>query len=103
MSIDTIRTTFTYLIALVVLVGTGVLLRFPPPGIPPEALLAFLGVQVGLVMGYVFGERTAASAVANQPTITTNSGPPATTTVTPAGNADPPVNVGATGPNDGAP
>jgi hypothetical protein len=86
MNNDTIRTVFTYVIAIIVLVGTGVLLRFPPPGIPPEALLAFLGVQVGLVMGYVFNERAASSAVANQPTITTSSGPPPTTTVTPAGN-----------------
>ena len=87
MNNDTIRTVFTYVIAIIVLVGTGVLLRFPPPGIPPEALLAFLGVQVGLVMGYVFGERTAASAVANQPTVTTTAGPPLSTTVTPA-NSD---------------
>ena len=86
MNVDIIRTLFTYVIAIIVLVGTGVLLRFPPPGIPPEALLAFLGVQVGLVMGYVFGERTAAAAAANQPTVTTTHGDPPTTTVT----SDPP-------------
>lgn len=99
MTNDTIRTIFTYVIALVVIVGTGVLLRFPPPGIPPEALLAFLGVQVGLVMGYVFNERAASNAVANQPTVTTSAGPPQTTTVTPSnGDNDRPL----TGPG-GAP
>lgn len=91
MTNDTIRTVFTYSIAIIVLVGTGALLRFPPPGIPPEALLAFLGVQVGLVMGYVFGERTAASAVANQPTVTTTAGPPQQTVIQPANGEDRPV------------
>ena len=94
MNTDTIRTVFTYVIALVVIVGTGVLLRFPPPGIPPEALLAFLGVQVGLVMGFVFSERVAASAVSNQPTVVTSAGPPSTTTVTPAGTGDAPEGIG---------
>jgi hypothetical protein len=94
MNNDTIRTVFTYVIAIIVLVGTGVLLRFPPPGIPPEALLAFLGVQVGLVMGYVFNERAASSAVANQPTVTTTAGPPAKTTFTPPGNGDVPEGNG---------
>ena len=82
-----VKTVFTYLIALIIIVGTGVLLRFPPPGIPPETLLTFLGVQVGFVMAYVFQERAASSAAANQPTVISTSGPPATTTVQPGGES----------------
>lgn len=83
MTIDMVRTVFTYLIALIIIVGTGVLLRFPPPAIPPETLLTFLAVQVGFVMAYVFQERASSAAASNQPTISTTAGPPQTTTVTP--------------------
>ena len=81
MSTEMVKTIFTYFIATLVLVGTGVLLRFPPPGIPPETLLTFLGVQVGFVMAYVFQERATSAAATNQPTITTTSGPPARATI----------------------
>jgi hypothetical protein len=86
MSIDMVKTVFTYLIALIIIVGTGVLLRFPPPGIAPETLLTFLGVQVGFVMAYVFQERATSSAQQNQPTVTATTGPPARTIVTPPDN-----------------
>ncbi len=81
---DTLKTVFTYVFALTALIGSMLLLRFPPVGIPPEALLTFVVSITSASLGYVFGERTASSAVANQPTVTTSAGPPPTTTVTPS-------------------
>jgi hypothetical protein len=81
---DTIRTIFTYVTALVVIVGGGLLVVIPTQ-LDPNTLLPFLTGAIGTVLGYVFGERTASSAVANQPTVTTSAGPPATTTVSPPG------------------
>lgn len=83
MSHDTIRTVFTYVTALVVIVGGGVLIIIPTQ-LDPNTLLPFLTGAIGTVLGYVFGERTASSAVANQPTVTTSAGPPQTTTVAPS-------------------
>jgi hypothetical protein len=82
MSSDTIRTVFTYTTALVVIVGGGVLVIIPTQ-LDPNTLLPFLTGAIGTVLGYVFGERTASSAVANQPTVTTTAGPPQVTTVSP--------------------
>lgn len=87
MSPDTIKTTATYAIAAIVIVGGGILLVIPSQ-IPSNELLPFLTGIVGTVIGFVFSERSATSAVNNQPTVTTSSGPPATTTVTPSGGAD---------------
>ena len=87
MNNDTIRTVFTYVTALVVIVGGGLLVVIPTQ-LDPNTLLPFLTGAIGTVLGYVFGERTASSAVANQPTITTTSGPPPTTTVTPSHSTD---------------
>ena len=81
--IELFRTLFTYLIALVVIVGGGVLLVVPTQ-LDADTLLPFLTGAVGTTLGYVFGERTSASASANVPTITTTSGPPPTTTVSAA-------------------
>jgi hypothetical protein len=86
MNNDTIRTVFTYVTALVVIVGGGLLIVIPTQ-LEPNTLLPFLTGAIGTVLGFVFGERTAASAVANQPTVTTTAGPPASTTITPAGEA----------------
>jgi hypothetical protein len=83
MNNDTIRTVFTYVTALVVIVGGGLLIVIPTQ-LEPNTLLPFLTGAIGTVLGFVFGERTAASAVANQPTVTTTAGPPPTTTITPA-------------------
>ncbi len=83
MNNDTIRTTFTYVTALVVIVGGGVLVVVPTQ-LDANTLLPFLTGAIGTVLGFVFGERTASSAVANQPTVTTSAGPPPTTTVTPS-------------------
>jgi hypothetical protein len=86
MSNDTIRTVFTYTTALVVIVGGGILVVIPTQ-LDPNSLLPFLTGAIGTVLGFVFGERTASSAVANQPTVTTTAGPPPTTTITPAHEA----------------
>ena len=83
MSADTIKTTATYVIAGIVIVGGGVLLVVPSQ-IPSNELLPFLTGIVGTVIGFVFSERSATSAVNNQPTVTTSAGPPATTTVQPS-------------------
>ena len=68
MSNDTIRTIFTYVTALIVIVGGGALVIIPTQ-LDPETLLPFLTGAIGTVLGYVFGERTASSAIANQPTV----------------------------------
>lgn len=86
MSADTIKTTATYIIAGIVIIGGGVLLVVPSQ-VPSDQLLPFLTGIVGTVIGFVFSERSATSAVANQPTVTTSAGPPATTTITPANDA----------------
>ena len=96
MSNDTLRTAFTYITALVVIVGGGLLIVIPTQ-LDPNTLLPFLTGAIGTVLGYVFGERTASSAVSNQPTVTMTEGPPPTTTITPA-HEDPPTAL--TGPPD---
>jgi hypothetical protein len=92
MSNDTLRTSFTYITALVVIVGGGLLIVIPTQ-LDPNTLLPFLTGAIGTVLGYVFGERTASSAVANQPTVTTTAGPPASTTITPATGEAPTLNT----------
>jgi hydrogenase/urease accessory protein HupE len=88
MTVETIKTTMTYVIALVIIVGGGALLVIPTQ-LQPSELLPFLTGVIGVVVGYVFGERTASSAAANMPTVTTTSGPPPTTTITPADQGHP--------------
>jgi hypothetical protein len=60
LNVDAIRTIFTYAIGLVVIVGGGALLVIPSR-IPPEQLLPFLTGTIGLVLGFVFQERSSAS------------------------------------------
>ena len=83
MSTDMVKTIFTYIIALVVILGGGVLLIVPTQ-LEPSELLPFLTGTIGLVLGYVFSERTNASAVSNLPTVTHSEGPPSTTRIDPA-------------------
>jgi hypothetical protein len=79
MSENMVRTVFTYLIAMVVIVGGGVLVVIPTQ-LEADTLVPFLTGAIGIVLGFVFGERSASSASSNMPTITTNS-PPVTTVV----------------------
>lgn len=64
MSTDTIKTIATYVIAILVILGGGLLLVLPSQ-VPPEQLLPFLTGIVGTVVGYVFSERSSASATAS--------------------------------------
>ena len=82
MTNDVIKNVATYTIAAIVIVGGGVLLVVPSQ-VPSDQLLPFLTGIVGTVIGFVFSERSATSAVNNQPTVTTSSGPPPITTVSP--------------------
>lgn len=91
MNIDVVRTIATYLIALVIIIGGGLLLVIPTQ-LDSTALLPFLTGAIGTVLGYVFGERTASAAGSNagptyvyaQPPTTVNvSGPVAGETDTP--------------------
>lgn len=85
MSTDTIRTAATYLIAILILAGAFALI-YTARGDSGQAWLA-----IGAVLGYVFRDAGGAAATRNveriaaaQPTVTTDAGPPATTTVTPS-------------------
>lgn len=82
MSTDVLRTIFTYTIALVIIVGGGVLLVVPTQ-LDADTLLPFLTGAVGTTLGYVFGERSSASAAANQPNVKVTAGPPSSATVEP--------------------
>lgn len=91
MSADSIRSLATYLIALVVIVGGGILLVVPSQ-VPPEQLLPFLTGVIGTVIGYVFSERSgsrAAEIALTSPPITMTTGePPVTVT---SGTIPPPT------------
>lgn len=69
MSADTIRLAATYLIAILVLLGSFVLLLFPSQ-VTSDQLLPFLTGIIGMVLGFVFnresttaGQRSAERAV----------------------------------------
>ena len=61
MSIETVRTVFTYVIALVIIIGGGILLVVPTR-IPANELLTFEQVVVGVVLGWVFSDRSASAS-----------------------------------------
>ena len=75
--------TQTFILSLVVLIGGGLIIRFPPPDVDPAILIPFVTGAIGTVLGFVFSGRATAAGIASQPTVTTTPGPPATTTVTP--------------------
>lgn len=94
MQTDTLRLAFTYIIALVIVLGGGILLVVPSQ-VPPEQLLPFMTGIVGTVIGFVFQreassgtarqtERAYTAGAANQPTVTTSAGPPQSTTIAPS-------------------
>lgn len=72
--------TQTFILSLVVLIGGGLLIRFPPPSVDPAILIPFVTGAIGTVLGYVFSGRaateTAAHIQASQPTITATGEPP---------------------------
>ncbi len=60
MQSDTIKLLATYLIAVLVLVGTFVLLMVPSQ-VPAEQLLPFLTGITGVVLGWTFNKETSAA------------------------------------------
>lgn len=60
MTSDTIRLYFTYAIAVLVLLGTFLLLIWPSQ-VPAEQLLPFLTGIVGIVIGFVFNRESTTS------------------------------------------
>lgn len=81
MSTETVKTVSTYLIALVVIIGGGLLVIIPTR-IPPSDLLSFVTGVVGVVIGYVFSDRSASSGSSNtlQALYTPTPTPPDNTT-----------------------
>lgn len=69
MSADTLRLAFTYVIAILILLGSFVLLLFPSQ-VDQASLLPFITGIIGIVLGFVFnresttaGQRSAERAV----------------------------------------
>jgi hypothetical protein len=62
MNTDTWRLHYTYGIAIVVLVGAGLMLFIPTPDITGEAKLAFVTFVAGIVLGFVFNRESAVGA-----------------------------------------
>lgn len=58
---DKLQLLFTYLIALVVIVGAGVMYLALPPGEERQSVLPFLTATLGIVIGFVFQRETATS------------------------------------------
>ena len=91
---DTIKLIFTYLIATIIVVGGGAMLfftRLDPPESASQNLALVLSGFIGAAIQFVFNKESTTQATraaessfrSSQPTVTTSSGPPATTTVTP--------------------
>ena len=62
MSTDTMRLHYTYLIAILVLIGAFYLLTTPTPDVSGGEKLAFLGAVVGGVILFVFNRESSVSA-----------------------------------------
>ena len=66
MNADTLRLAFTYVIAILILVGSFVLLLFPSQ-VDQASLLPFITGIIGIVLGFVFNrESTTAGARAQE-------------------------------------
>lgn len=72
MTVEVAKTFMTYLLALVVITGGGILLVVPSQ-VEQDALLPFLTGAIGTVLGYVFSERTSEAATSRAMQLT---GPP---------------------------
>lgn len=70
MNADTLRLTFTYVIAIMILVGSFVLLLFPSQ-VDQASLLPFITGIIGIVLGFVFNrESTTAGQRAAERSVT---------------------------------
>ncbi len=94
MSADLVKLIFTYLLALLIVVGGGLILyliRLDPPESGSATLSLAIAGFMGAAIQFVFNKESTTQATRaaessfrqGQPTVTTSSGPPATTTVTP--------------------
>jgi hypothetical protein len=59
------RDTQSFWLAVIVLVGSGLLLRFPPPGVDFTVMVAFIGPIAGGVVQHYFSQRTATTTTEN--------------------------------------
>jgi hypothetical protein len=62
MTTDSWRLHYTYAIAIIVLLGAGLMLFIPTPDITGEAKLAFVTFVAGIVLGFVFNRESAVGA-----------------------------------------
>lgn len=54
----------SFIIALVVIIGGGLLIRFPPVNVDPAILIPFATGSIGTVLGFVFGGRASRETAA---------------------------------------
>lgn len=90
---DTIKTALTYFTAYSLVIGGLVIIYLTRSDVDATEIRLLMAGFVGAATTFLFSERVAASAVSNQPTVTTTAGPPPTTTITPPdpSNDRPPV------------
>lgn len=97
--VDTIKAVFVYLIALVIVIGGFVIIYLTRnDGAASEIRLLIAGF-IGSALTFVFSSevqtrtarQSAQATAANQPTVTTTAGPPASVTVTPSNGEDEPL------------
>ena len=87
MTTDTIKAGFTYLTALVIIVGGFALIYLTRSDVAANEIRLLIAGFIGSALTFLFSDRVASqatnAAVASQPTVTTNAGPPASVTVSP--------------------
>lgn len=62
MNINAWRLHYTYALAFVIVVGSGVLIFLKLPEIAPEVLIGFLGTAFGFVLGFAFNRESQVGA-----------------------------------------
>jgi hypothetical protein len=89
MSTDTIKTALTYFTAYSLVIGGLVIIYLTRADPAATEIRLLMAGFVGASTTFLFSERVAASAISNQPTVTTTAGPPPRTTITPpSGNGE---------------
>ena len=83
MNTDTIKTALTYFTAYSLVIGGLVIIYLTRADPAATEIRLLMAGFVGAATTFLFSERVAASAVANQPTVTHTAGPPSSTTITP--------------------
>lgn len=62
MNADSFRLHYTYLIAILVIVGSGYMLLTETPGVTGEQKLALVTFVLGLVLGFIFNRESSAGS-----------------------------------------